>query len=167
MKKAFPPSVIFFCCLIFYSCEKENGEFCWALVDQLGNEYGQICHKSEAEMRDAYPGTCTYYKTGTNYCWLLDGTIFVENRPEDYIVRFKNCMGGYTIAEKVPCDYCGRWYTREKHLYKPSGSFVYSQVRVQQYCGDTVHTLFQGREIILRETADSLITLKFSNNGTF
>jgi hypothetical protein len=152
--------------VILNSCEKEEDEFCWVLVDQLGNAYGQLCHRTEAEMSAAYPGNCNFYKMEQDFCWLLDGNQFVANRPEDFIVRFKQCLG-YTTAVKVACDYCQQWYTREKHLYKPSGSFAYSQVRLQQFCGDTAQTLFQGREVILRETTDSLITVQFSNNGTF
>jgi hypothetical protein len=167
MKKSFLSIVLFAIIVINSSCKKEKDEFCWILVDQLGNESGQVCNKTETEMQAAYPGTCNYYKTGPKFCWLLDGTTFVEEKTEDYIDRFKQCFGGYTSAVKVTCDYCQQWYTREKHLYKPDGSFVYSSVRSQQYCGDTVQTLFQGREFILRETSDSLITVRFSNNGNF
>lgn len=147
------------------SCKKEP-EFCWQLTDTLGNPLNSICGKTEAEMQASYPNPCTYYKMGDVYCWYIDSLSFIKDEPQDYIDRMRNCYS-FTSAVKVPCDYCQKWYTRQKAVYKPDNTYTLSVTWVQQYCGDTVHTLFQGREIILRESSDSLITLQFSNNGTF
>ncbi len=154
--------------LIFIStgCEKPEDEFCWQVVDAFGNDVQQLCGKTERQMKEDFADPCSYYKVGENFCWYIEGTIFIKNKPEVYVHRFTICFG-YTNAVKVDCDYCQKWYTREKHTYKPAGTFHFSQIKVQQYCGDTAQTLFQGREIILRETTDSLIIVQFSNNGIF
>jgi len=135
-------------------------------MDPLWNPLNSVCDKTEAEMQASYPNPCTYYKIGDNYCWYIDNSIFIKDRPQDFIDHYQRCFG-FTSAVNVACDYCQTWYTREKYAYKPDNTFSFSQVRVQQYCGDTTHTLFQGREIILRESNDSLITVQFSNNGIF
>ena len=36
----------------------------------------------------------------------------------------------------------------------------------QKFCGDTLSTLYQGRQIIRKDDADSLVIIQFSNNGT-
>jgi len=152
---------------IGFSCKKESAKtYCWQLTDPIGNTLNSVCGKTEAQMQVSYSNPCTYYKLGDEYCWYIDNMIFITNKPQDFIDRYLHCFG-HTSAIKVACDYCQTWYTREKYTYKPNNTFTYSQVRVQQYCGDTVHTLYQGREIILRESNDSLITLQFSNNGIF
>jgi hypothetical protein len=160
--------------LTILSCKKETNKietnddkYCWQLIDPLGNPLDSVCNKNETDMQALYPNVCSYYKIGDEYCWLIDSNIFVPNVPEDYITRFLHCYGNFTNYQKVPCDYCQKWYSRQKNKYKPNDTFTFSPVHLQQYCGDTVHTLFQGREIILRETSDSLITLQFSNNGIF
>ena len=148
------------------SCKK-NKTYCWQLIDAFGNEMYSVCDKTEAEMKASYPNPCNYYKLeSTDYCWYVDGHIFIKNKPEDYINHMLQCFG-FSSATKVACDYCQTWYTRQKNIYKPNNTFSYSTVRSQQYCGDTVRTLFQGREVVLRETADSLIKMQFSNNGIF
>ncbi len=160
--------ILFATMFITLSCKKEsNKEYCWQVVDPIGNSLNSICYKTAAQMQDLYPNSCSYYKLGDEYCWLIDNNIFIKNKPEDYITHFMHCYGSYTSYRKVACDYCQRWYTRQKSTYKPNSTFSYSPVQLHQLCGDTVHTLFQGREILLRETSDSLITLQFSNNGIF
>lgn len=159
--------MLFFAMFMVLSCKKASKEeYCWQLIDPLGNPINSVCGKTESEMQASYPTPCSYYKLGNSYCWFIDGTIFMKDKPEDYISHFLQCYN-HTSATRVACDYCQNWYTRQKNTYKPSNTFSFFPVHVEQYCGDTVHTLFQGKEIILRETTDSLITLQFSNNGIF
>jgi len=149
------------------SCIKGAKKHCWQLVDAFGNELYSVCDKTEAEMKASYPSSCNYYKLGgTNYCWLIDDNIFIKDKPQEYVDIVLHCFN-HTNARKVACDYCQTWYTRQKSIYKPNNTFRYSTVTAQRLCGDTVHTLFNGREIILRETTDSLIVLQFSNDGKF
>ena len=154
--------------IVNFSCKKDsNNQYCWQILDAIGNRLNTVCNKTESEMQSVYPSPCLYYKIGDNYCWFLGNATFLKNVPEDFAIRYIYCHNNYTTYQKVACDYCQNWYSRQKKLYKPNNTFIYSSIYLQLYCGDTVRTLFQGREIILRETADSLITLQFSNNVIF
>lgn len=156
--------------ILVYSCTKDTDKkYCWQLVDALGNNVSVLCDKSESEMQSLYPNACNYYKLGgEEYCWFVNGQDFVENKTESALMKSLECQGQVQPqVVKVPCDYCKDWYTRQKHTYKPTGQFRYTSIITQQFCGDTARTLYQGREIILRETADSLIIMQFSANGIF
>jgi hypothetical protein len=148
------------------SCKK-NKTYCWQLVDAFGNEMNSVCGKTEEEMQAAYPSPCNYYKIGApKYCWYTSNGVFIKDKPEAYITNLQKCFN-FSAPAKVACDYCQTWYTRQKSTFKPTNMVTYSAVHVQQYCGDTVHTLYKGREILVRETADSLITIQFSNTTVF
>ena len=133
----------------------------------MGNNMNAVCSKTSAEMQADYPNPCTYYKLdGEEYCWLIGSNTFVKNATQHKINQVLQCFYNSSVqALKVSCDYCQLWYTRQKSTFKPNNTVFYSPVRAEQYCGDTVRTLFQGRQIVLRETNDSLIVLQFSNNG--
>lgn len=154
--------------LIFISCRKDaNKKHCWRLLDALGNAYSDVCNKTEDEMKSQY-SACNFYKLGEEeFCWFIDGNIFIKNMPQDFIDRYMQCNPNLGNAVKVVCNYCENWYMRQKNIYKPTGNFSYSPIRVQRFCGDTALTLYQGREIILRETNDSLIKLQFSLTSNF
>lgn len=156
--------------LILTSCRKEeNKKYCWQVVDLLGNDVSRICDKSEREMQELYPNACSYYKADELFCWFVDGNMLIKDKSEDYINRyFKQCTGyNFTSAIKVDCNYCQKWYVRQKHTYKPTGYSTYTSVQYQLFCGDTLKKIYQGRQVILRETTDSLIIAQFSNNGFF
>ena len=151
---------------IVAGCTKGSKEFCWELVDQFGNLTGSVCNKTEAEMQRLYPSSCSYYKTnGEKFCWLI-GQTFLSNSTVEKANYYSRCFGSGATPTKVECNYCGRWYHRIKRTYKPTNTFVIYEVKVEQFCGDTAKTLYQGRQIILKDTPDSLIVRQFSNNGT-
>lgn len=164
--------VVLMVCFTGIGCKKNDtgvGMFsrgCWGLMDQSGNIMGTVCGLNEIEMQTKFVNPCSYFRWEEDACWLIDGRTYIENEPEDYVRRIIKCFG-HTSYTKVPCGYCQRWYTRQKNTYKPANTVTYSPIRVQQLCGDTVHTLYQGRQIVLRETTDSLITLEFSNTGFY
>ncbi len=151
------------------ACKKEEpGEdrFCWQRIDNFGNNLDQVCDKTEAEMKALYPGDCGYYKTdGEKSCWLIHNAVFPNTTREGAELMARCFYGGNVTPQKVACDYCRRWYHRQKRTYKPTGSFAYSPTTSEQFCGDTATKLFQGRQVVLRETADSLIIVQFSNDG--
>lgn len=144
------------------SCKKGDRS-CWQRLDLSGNTIGTVCDRTEKEMEASYPNPCTYYKLDEKFCWYVNSNgEFITNQPEGYIKNLQKCWN-LASAVKVPCDYCQYWYTRQKTTYKPANTSSYSQVSTQRLCGDTVKTLYNRRQIILRETTDSLITLEFSN----
>lgn len=145
----------------------EEPRYCWMLVDQAGVLMGRICDRTEKQMSDSVP-SCNYYKLGgQEFCWLIDGTTYIENAPEEYVKLVIRCFGKKNIYEKVACGYCQKWYTRQKNIYKPDNTVTYSSVKVERFCGDTVKTLYNRRNITLRETTDSLIVLEFGNSPNF
>jgi hypothetical protein len=177
MKTAF--AFLTFFIVISTGCKKEsNTKYCWQVVDNLGNDLTAICDKTEAELVDcirnntcgiynnSHVTNCNYYKLGGDkFCWKINNSYFrdlTENRAA-FIAR---CFYGNATAIKTDCSFtCSPWYNRYKNTYKPANSVTYSQVRLQQYCGDTLATLYQGRQIIIKDDVDSLIVIQFSNNG--
>jgi len=79
--------------------------FCWQLMDPLWNPLNSVCDKTEAEMQASYLNPCTYSKIGDNYCWYIDNSIFIKDRPQDFIDHYQRCFG-FTSAVNVACDYC-------------------------------------------------------------
>jgi len=157
MKKIF----LFFLLYSGAACKKDR-EHCWDVFDALGSQIAKVCGKTEAEISAQYG---RYYdrSDAKKYCWKIQ---YPGSATFAYAENFSEKMMGIYSAgavsnEKVPCGYCQRWLSREKDLYKPTGSFIYQNIKTEQYCGDTCNTLFPGRIIILRDTPDSLITVEF------
>jgi hypothetical protein len=167
--KSFAAAITLLVFLIL-SCKKNNTDVqpvtaCWQLIDAFGNEVDSMCGKTEAQMLDAYP-SCAFYKIeGQKYCWFSNG-VLIRDKTETGIKHLQMCFGIGTV-EKKDCNYCQDWFTREKRTYKPASITSYSTVRKTNFCGDTVLTLYNGREIIRKDDADSLIIVQFSNTGVF
>jgi hypothetical protein len=159
--------------LIGIGCRKKDHHseppptYCWALIDQSGYPIGKICDRTEKQMADSVPNPCNYCKLGgEEFCWLIDGTTYIERSPEEYVKLVVKCFGK-TSYKKVDCGYCQSWYTRQMDIYKPSNTATYSKVKTERLCGDTLKTLYNGRKITLRETSDSLIVLEFGTTPYF
>lgn len=165
--------------LFCLSCKKQSAKHCWQIMDALGNEMNIVCDKTEAELTEclnnrtcgdagAVITKCNYYISGgEKFCCLLDGSYF-EDVTENKLALLKGCFGidMNATVEKVRCGYCKIWYVREKRIYKPSSAITYSTITRNNFCGDTTLTLFQGRQIVRKDDADSLITIQFSSNGS-
>jgi hypothetical protein len=151
------------------SCERTNPvdpeitKFCWNVLDPLLVVMNTVCDKTAAEMATAYPNNWYYKSDEQLKCYYETSTnAFLKNFPPSLLGKvFPN--RNFT---EVSCSYCARWFYREKKKYLPTNSITYSPMTVKQFCGDTLSTLFRGREIPLRQSADSIITLQFSDNGT-
>ncbi|HEX5651613.1 MAG TPA: hypothetical protein VFX58_00980 [Chitinophagaceae bacterium] len=156
-------STLFLFLLLFASaCNKDNDKACWQVYDNLGNEMGLVCNMTEAEVQAMYGPF--YDRAGAaKFCWM----VYYNNGSTQYAENLTERMAAYWFSpsasrwEKVICGYCQRWATREKRVFKPSGQFAYSSISNLQYCGDTCNTIFPGRQIILRETTDSVIYHEF------
>lgn len=146
---------------MLFACKK-NKEHCWQLYDASANEMGIVCDKTESEIQEKYG---QYYdrSDAPKFCWMYTSgtgaTSYLENITEKYVALFFNSNGAG--MEKVACGYCQRWNTRQKIMLKPSGLSSYEREKVQQYCGDTCSTLYAGRLVVVRETADSIIYNEF------
>lgn len=152
---------LYFLIVLFLVACTKNKEHCWQVYDNLGNQMSIVCGKTEAEIKEQY-GIFYDRADAKKYCWMIQfggsSTTYVENITEKMLGVF---FPGGIIREKVPCGYCQRWSSREKDLYKPTGSFMFKPIKVEQYCGDTCATIFVGRVVVIRDTPDSLITVEF------
>ena len=164
----------------FIACNKKVAEtkFCWQIIDFAGNNLNTVCDKTEAELIECsknatcgnYNGgsgltSCNYYKIeGDKFCWLINNKYYV-NLTENQAQLYAKCFFNGVNALKVDCGYCKDWYNREKRIYKPTSLITYSSISTKNYCGDTLKTIFQGRQITRKNDADSLIIIQFSNDG--
>ena len=166
------------------SCNKDSSEglsakHCWQLVDFSGNNLAQLCDKTEAELIECVNNrscgnffgggpitSCNYYQAdGEKLCYQIGSNVTPDPLTESHAKLIARCYYGNAPLIKFDCIACKFWYTREKLQKKPSGSIVYSPVTKRNYCGDTLTKIFQGRQIIRKDDADSLIIIQFSNNG--
>jgi hypothetical protein len=166
--------------ILLTSCKKEsNKKYCWQLIDANGADLVAICDKTEAELLDCVKNntcgtffnggsitSCNYYKLdGEKFCWKVNG-IYLKDFTENKASLYARCFyGNAALVKADSCLTCIRWYNREKKTYKPNSTVTYSPITVQNYCGDTLRTIFQGRQIIRKDDADSLIAIQFSQNG--
>lgn len=152
--------ILFLFAVTFAGCKKDKSS-CWQVYDAVGAELGVICGKTEAEIQTLY-GPFYDKANAPKFCWkivLAGGTnVYPENLTEKMAAHW------YTSAvsrEKITCGYCQGWLTREKWVSKQTGQHAFTPVQARTYCGDTLTTIFPGRIITLRETADSLFYHEF------
>ncbi|RYD81965.1 MAG: hypothetical protein EOP53_04955 [Sphingobacteriales bacterium] len=181
MKKIF--SALLLCWVFLSSCNHDkslDAKHCWQLIDNAGNNLNYICDKTEAELiacvnnntcgvfnAGAGLNNCNYYMAdGPKSCYLINGVV-TEQITESQAALYAKCFFGSTGNYiKTDCDPCVFWYHREKRFRKPSTQFVYTQITKEKFCGDTLATLYQGRQIIRKDDADSLVIIQFSKDAT-
>lgn len=163
------------------SCKKETEQkHCWQIIDALGNDLDSVCNKTEAELIACINNkTCGLYGfsgnvTACNYyrldepkkCWLING-IYYGDITEGQANIFARCFSSVTTPVQTACLTCEWWYHREKSTYRPTNITRYGLIQHERFCGDTTTTLFTGREIVRKDTNDSLVVIQFSKNGRF
>jgi hypothetical protein len=175
-------SICFFISIM--SCKKDKAEelpakHCWQIVDFAGNNLAEICDKTEAELLACVANnscgsflggntltSCNYYQSdGEKFCYQI-GNITPDPMTESQAKLIAKCYYGNAPLIKLDCVACKFWYTREKRQKKPAEPINYTPGIKRNYCGDTLTKIYQGRQIIKKDDADSLIVLQFSNNGT-
>jgi hypothetical protein len=176
-------SICFFVSIV--SCKKDKAEdipakHCWQLIDYNGNNLAEICDKTETELIACVTNntcgsflggntinSCNYYQSdGAKFCYQIGSRTTQEPITESHANLLSKCYFGGAAPVKSTCIPCQYWYTRDKKTYKPNNTITYSYVTKTNYCGDTLTKIYQGRQIIKKDDADSLIVLQFSNNGT-
>ena len=165
--------------IVIISCSKSaNDKYCWQIVDFNGNNIEMICDKTEAELINCVDngtcgnatiigtlGSCNYYKIdGAKYSWMINDK-FYKSLYADQARLMAHCYGNNTTPLQVDSNYCKKWYTRKIITFKPNQSTTYSGISSQDYCADSLKTIYQGRKIVLRDVTDSLIVLEFSSDG--
>jgi hypothetical protein len=157
--------VAFIAATLFISCEKEAEKACWQGWSPTGKQNVQgmaACDKTLAEMEADFPHFWFYKQNETAYCWrtvsAANDTTYWIYMPES--IKDRYIREGIALNfTKLDCNsFCSLiWYQHAKSkitgLYKPT-------VTVKEVLGgsDTCASLYPGRTVIYRETADSIIT---------
>lgn len=145
--------------ILLNSCSKEKGQ-CWDVYTSNGSLTKTVCGQTEELIRNVYG---KYYDkaSATKYCWqaIYPGYfIYYQNLSEKMAGLFFSDALSYS---KVSCEFCQNWEYYIKYIYKPTGEYFNSVAKAQTLCGDTCLTLYPGREIIIRETVDTLVKTIF------
>jgi hypothetical protein len=141
---------------------EEQTKFCWNIVDYNFVFIKAICDKTAAEIAVDYPDGFYYRSDEPLKCWYeASSNSFAKNMPLSLLKKFSPTIN-YVEAN---CNYCAQWYYREKRKYLPNNSITYTNRIGKTLCGDTLTTLFRGREVFLRQSTDSFIVRQFSDNG--
>jgi hypothetical protein len=160
---------LFLFTILNISCERTNPidpasiKYCWNITNSQLVVTKTVCDKTASEIATEYPDGW-YYKTDEVLkCYFeLNSNVFLKNFPPSLLNK---AYPNRTFGE-ASCSYCARWFYREKSRYLPNNTITYSPMTVKQFCGDTLATLYRGREVPLRQSTDSIVTLQFSDNGT-
>ncbi len=165
--------------ILLISCSKEQIiRYDWQIVDNAGNNLQIVQNKTEQQLvacltsgicNTANGGSvtsCNYYKlSDPKYCWNVNGQIYGP-----YPQKFADCFGRWPNSLRLPgvctSNPCGKWYTRFKRTYKPTGLFNYSNTTVRIYCNTDTLTLFtNSNPIIIKDDTDSLVLWQRTKTG--
>jgi len=170
--------VLFSISFLIYGCNKNgnNQTYCWQLVDPAGNLLEQLCNMTEDQLTHCsfcgYPAdstgvtihSCMYYIATPNEavsCWILNGRLY-KNVTLSYVNHMKSC-NGISTAVIADCNttICKNWYCKNVNVSKTTGDSTVYQQDYNQFCGDTLNTLFTGRLVKLYDTKDSVYYREF------
>ena len=147
---------------LFSGCGKD-GKGCWQAFDPMGADAQGliVCDKTKAEAEAMHPRFWFYRSGEKKYCWRVEVGNNVYNTwgvPESMAQRYMQENGAYKYT-KIDCNsFCVvEWH--EKHKNKVTNQFGPVRVIVdKQLSADSCGKLFVGKMVVVRETADSLIT---------
>lgn len=161
---------LIFSCLFFtmlFSCKKETEtRFCWQGFDRSGYAVNGMtqCDKTLEEMQAAYPGYWFYKVDEPTYCWRVqtaqNTTFYMRNVPQS-MADSLNWHRSYTYT-KVDCSSFCRWRWIEKSRSKITNLYSPTRAGSEVYAADSCAKLYQGRQIVVRETSDSIYTREFT-----
>lgn len=151
-----------FTAFLINSCKKD-GNGCWQAFDPLGYDaLGLIiCDKTKAEAEAAHPQFWFYKQGEKKHCWKVQvvGRIYYAwGIPESMAEKQMQENGAYQFT-KVDCNsFCTlEWH--EKHKGKLTIQFGPTRVITETIVStDSCSKLSIGKVVVVRETADSLIT---------
>ena len=148
--------------LFFLTCKKES-TYCWEIYDAAGQALNQVCGKTESEIKSEYPGVLYDRTDAPKFCWTIitssGDTTYTTAMSENFVNYFYTKNG--SASSKIDCSTCQTWFIRNKDLIKSSGGYYYGAETRTYLCGDTTSTLFAGRMILIKETADTTYYTEF------
>ncbi len=168
MKKIITSAVLV---LLLGSCSKEKGCFQVAYNAYIQEE--KICDikKSELENNASANNGFVFRASEARFCWKItfsngqDG--YRKNLPESVVKHFFS--GNGVSYSRVSCSTFCSWKVLIRQRSKITGLYNPTLTRQEFFLGaaaDTCSTLFKGREVVLRETADSLITVIYQEENS-
>ena len=168
-----------FLILVFFACTKSGSDaHCWQIIDYNGNNLEMICNKTETELINGVKNgdfgylpvntnftNCNYFRAeGPKNCYMIAGA-FRKDLYADEARLYGQCFCNNATVTQVDSNYCMFWYTRETITVKRNMNTYINGIHSQYYCADTLKTIYQSRKIVLKDDADSLIVISFSNDG--
>ena len=148
---------------LFTRCQKADRE-CWQAFDPaaFGDAPGLVlCDKTLLETETEYPQYWFYPPGEDKFCWKAQiGSVvtYIAKMPTSMTIRYKKENSSYQFT-KVDCQsFCVvEWH--EKHKSKVTGQFGPTRISTETILSaDSCSKLSVGRVVVVRETADSLIT---------
>jgi hypothetical protein len=155
--------VLLVCTIALFSHCNKDGKACWQAFNPQGyDEPGLVlCNKTKAEAEAAYPQFWFYRAGETKYCWEVQiggNKYYAWDVPESIAQKQIEENGAYRFT-KIDChSFCHcEWY--EKHKSKITALFNSTRLITETLVSaDSCSKLSVGKVVIVRETADSLIT---------
>lgn len=152
--------------ILFSACKKEGDKKqCWYLLDLNGGQVGQVCDKSKVQMESEYTGSYYFYSTSDpTFCWKIQHpaqpVFYLRNIAQYPIDIALPASQGYS-AVKVDCNSFCNWEHQDRRGNKNTGIFTFGIKKVESFLPDSCTNIFAGKEVIIRETTDSVYYRKF------
>jgi hypothetical protein len=151
--------------LFSFSCSKNNDKGCWQAFHPGGADVEGLvlCDQTRSQAEAQYPQYWFYSADEAKYCWVyITSTgqeILLRHIPTSMVER----MGiNSATTSTIDCNsFCVWNRIIEKHKSKVTGLFGPTKLYSETFGADSCSTLFVGRVVVHRETADSLITREF------
>lgn len=148
--------------LLLSGCRKD-GKGCWQGWNVIGQEDATgilVCDETKSGAESQFPGVWFYRQGETKYCYRTtsgSNTLYWANIPES--IKDLYAANGQGPFTKIDCSSFCRCTWLEKQKNKLNNQFGPTRQYIETLTtADTCSKLFIGRIIIVRETADSLIT---------
>lgn len=151
-------------CLAFLFAQcKKDGKACWQAFDRQGYDAPGLvlCDKTKAEAEAAYPQYWFYKTDERKFCWQVQiggSTGYTWGVPESMVERQMQENAAYRFT-KVDCNsFCTlEWH--EKHKGKITNQYGSTRLITETIVSaDSCRRLAVGKVVVMRETADSVIT---------
>ncbi|RYZ26452.1 MAG: hypothetical protein EOO10_15520 [Chitinophagaceae bacterium] len=148
------------------SCTKEEDKnSCWQAFDPAGYDAQGLlfCDKTLAEAQAQYPQFWLYNAAEGKFCWRTVSaqgyTSYARQVPESMMEKLK--LQWALTASQVDCNSFCTWTYQDKFKSKTTGLFSPTRQSRETYLADSCGKLYEGRMVVLKETADSIYTREF------
>jgi hypothetical protein len=152
------------------ACNKESQkQYCWKAYDLNGNIVADstLCGKTKAEVEAEFLQFKFFRQYEETFCWQDKN----EQGSDTYIRHFSPSLmewfypsGAYSYS-KADCNSFCIWKWLQITQSKTTGLFNQTRIFIETYAADSCAKLFEGRRIIIREKADSIIYREFAEQS--